>query len=340
MTLVLTHGGCFDGYCAYVIARNALADQVCYYYGLQPSDLVPQLERLFGDLQQQGVALATMRLRAFDLSFSPEALRLCEQHCGDVQIYNHHQSTLDRFQGAALPKNVCVDLERSGARLAWDYYHAGESAPPLVAYIEARDLWQFERVADARAITDVLYATLQPYGFEADSENLRHWTELLHRADAADFALILASAPMLQRVKQLQIESALRKGATRRWHVQGVDGELRVFVINSDTHISDLGHAALAQLDEAGARRHDLALIWFWHERKRRFKASLRSCAASPANAAQLAARFGGGGHRNAAGFWADDTAFLRETSVFPRDAPRWPWIALLLGVAGIVLLK
>ncbi len=35
------------------------------------------------------------------------------------------------------------DMERSGAGIAWDFYHPGAERPLLVQYVEDRDLWRF-----------------------------------------------------------------------------------------------------------------------------------------------------------------------------------------------------
>lgn len=329
--IVLFHKACSDGYCAFVIAKNA-EQAPTLYYPLVPHRLEHQLARVFQDVTDQGLELSS--IRSFDLAFTPAALDMCTSRCSDVLIFDHHKSTLDNFAQRKSSKLI-FDNDKSGARLAWDYYHPDEPAPLLVAYIEARDLWQFNRVANSRAVTDVLYAMLEPHGLEGD--NLTHWTSLLSYGEA-EFQPILDMAPTLQQVKQLQVNSALSKGSAHRWAIGGQD--LRVFIVNSDTHISDLGNSALEKLDDDGQRKHDLALIWYWNERKRTFHVSLRSCPASPADAQQIAARFGGGGHRNAAGFTCQTLDFLKGSN-FPqaKRAYSWPWIAVG-AIAAIALYR
>ena len=41
-------------------------------------------------------------------------------------------------------KNAYFDLSKSGARLAWEYFHPERAAPQLVDYIEDRDLWRWQ----------------------------------------------------------------------------------------------------------------------------------------------------------------------------------------------------
>lgn len=303
MRLVLTHENCSDGYCAAVIAHWCEPKDTIFRE-TQPSGLEQYLVSLFS-----AIARPTS-IRCFDLSFSPEALALCLEQTPDVEIYDHHKTTVDRF-GGTLPPQVHYDVARSGARLAWDYYMDTPS-PALVNLIEARDLWLFERVQQSREITDVLYATYSPRHSE---ENLKDWTALLLK-DMAYFEEMLQTSSVLLRAKQLQIDEALRGGAQRT--LQMGDHTYAAFVCNSDTHISDLGNAALRLQNTDGTRRYDLALLWSWKEQHQHFTVSLRSCNESPADVSQIAAHFGGGGHRNAAGFTATSLDFLHFTA-FPK---------------------
>lgn len=310
-TLILTHKGCFDGYLAYVIARSARGNLPTIYHGFTPNDLERKLVAYFEKMQNIPIG----EILSFDLSFSPEALAICKKITERVHIYDHHQTTLRRF-GDNLPANVIFNNSKSGASLAWDFFYPNKPAPPLVRYIEARDLWQFDRIENSRPITDVLYATLEATGFEADSENLKNWCALLAKPNEEDFLPILNQAPCIELTKTNQINRALSKGKTHIWKFKGQT--LRVFCINSDTHISDLGAAALAlrstEEDSDNMLLNDLALIWYWNDNDRQFHVSLRSYPDSPADASAIAESFGGGGHRNAAGFSSKTDDFLRGT--------------------------
>jgi nanoRNase/pAp phosphatase (c-di-AMP/oligoRNAs hydrolase) len=130
------------------------------------------------------------------------------------------------------------------------------------------------------------------------------------------FDAMLQNAPLLLRAKKLQIQGALRGGAARQLKVG--ENSYSAFVCNSDTHISDLGNAAILMKDDSGQPLYDLALMWSWKEKKREFSVSLRSFNESPADVSKIAAHFGGGGHRNAAGFTSRDLEFLKFTE-FPK---------------------
>jgi len=51
---------------------------------------------------------------------------------------DHHKSALEDLKG--LSPNIYFDMERSGARLAWDYFHPGKEPPAFIDYIEDRGI--------------------------------------------------------------------------------------------------------------------------------------------------------------------------------------------------------
>src|SRR5262249_41598557 len=40
--------------------------------------------------------------------------------------------------------NAFFDLNKSGARLAWEYFHPEKDTPELIEFIEDRDLWRWQ----------------------------------------------------------------------------------------------------------------------------------------------------------------------------------------------------
>ena len=40
--------------------------------------------------------------------------------------------------------NTLFDMNHSGARLSWDFFHPGKLPPKFINYIEDRDLWKWE----------------------------------------------------------------------------------------------------------------------------------------------------------------------------------------------------
>jgi hypothetical protein len=62
------------------------------------------------------------------------------------------------------------DMERSGARMAWDFFHPHDSVPRMIAHIEDRDLWRFA-IPNTREFQAYLFSL--PYDFATWEQALR-----------------------------------------------------------------------------------------------------------------------------------------------------------------------
>lgn len=66
-----------------------------------------------------------------------------------VYMLDHHISNMNDLQDAELQEKYpdllkdFSDLERSGAGIAWDYFHEGQPRPSIINYIEDFDLWNW-----------------------------------------------------------------------------------------------------------------------------------------------------------------------------------------------------
>src|SRR5690606_35880403 len=57
-----------------------------------------------------------------------------------------------------------IDQQRSGAGIAWDFFHPGVPRPALVNHVEDRDLWRFA-LPGTREIQAAVFS--RPYTFAA-----------------------------------------------------------------------------------------------------------------------------------------------------------------------------
>jgi len=78
-----------------------------------------------------------------DFSYKRPVILEMSAKAKSITILDHHKSA--EADLVELPENVSVkfDMEKSGARLAWDCFHPAEDIPMLVNYVEDRDLWRF-----------------------------------------------------------------------------------------------------------------------------------------------------------------------------------------------------
>lgn len=209
-----------------------------------------------------------------DFSYPADVLRTMAASAARITLLDHHQTAeknLRPLLDAGLVQGE-FDQQRSGAGLAWDWFFPGQPRPPLINYIEDRDLWR-HALPDSRAVS--LALRVYPLDF-AIWEGLMDQVETLR----TEGNVILRYND--QRLAELK---PLAQRAVIGGHV--------VPVINAPAYLaSDLAN----QLAQGEA----FAAVYFDAPDGRHV--SLRS-AADGLDVAQIAEGYGGGGHRHAAGF-------------------------------------
>lgn len=241
-----------------------------------------------------------------DFSLKPGPLRELAEKAGSVVILDHHKTAEADLQGFArvrqhnadtigimflgadrpVPGNVAVlfDMERSGAVLTWRFCFPNEAMPSLIWFVEDRDLWRF-RIQDSRALS--LYLRSWPYDFE-------RWSEIAARLDDPDRGqrqVLLAEARAIERFYDAKIAEIVPTATLRR--IGTFDGVPTAHAPYA--FVSDVGHELLKAHPDA-----PFAAVVVDAHGGRTF--SLRS-EDRRHDVSAVARLFGGGGHRNAAGF-------------------------------------
>ena len=269
--LILYHADCDDGFGAAYAAWLSLGDGAEYqpvYYG----DQIPP-ERLTG-----------RQVFILDFSYSPDVLHKIAQHVAKIVLLDHHKSAASQWIGVEPAPNIELhfDMDRSGAQMAWDYFHSGSVRPPLIDHIGDRDLWRFA-MADTKAFCAGL--SLVPTSFES-------W-----QIAAAHPADLISKGRIVLDVLQGQIDSALRK-ELRPVTLCGYQG----LATNAISNTSEIGQAI-------ALRSGTFSLTYFIKGDE--VICSLRSL--PPFDVSVIATYFGGGGHAQASGFTLPIDRFFRE---------------------------
>jgi oligoribonuclease NrnB/cAMP/cGMP phosphodiesterase (DHH superfamily) len=270
-TLILYHADCDDGFGAAYAAWLSLGDGAEYqpvYYGDQIA-----VERLTG-----------RQVFILDFSFSPDVLRTMAQHAANIVLLDHHKSAAGQWADVEPIANVYLqfDMDRSGAQIAWDYFHTGSERPPLIDHIGDRDLWRFA-LADTKAFCAGL--SLVPTSFEFWQIAATHPEELIDKGRT------------VLEVLQRQIDSALRKDL-RPVSLCGYQG----LATNAISNTSEIGQAI--------AKRSGTFSLTFFIKGDEAI-CSLRSIA--PFDVSVIATHYGGGGHAQASGFTVPIERFFSE---------------------------
>ncbi len=214
------------------------------------------------------------RVILVDFSYPRAILERIAKEAESVLVLDHHKTAEADLSGLTLPNlEIVFDQNRSGAGIAWDYFFPAMDRPTFLNAVEDRDLWRFA-LEGTREICAAMYSYEQTFEnwdrFDFDSSGLYSEGVTLDRAH-------------LKNVKAA-IDISKRRVTLGGYNVPMAN----VPVMFS----SDAGNM-LAQREAFSVTYCDTA-------KSRLF--SLRSTDEG-IDCSEIAKMYGGGGHRNAAGF-------------------------------------
>lgn len=277
-TLCIWHGNCQDGFGAAWVVRHEHGDEVEFYPGVY-QDAPP-------DVTGRDVILV-------DFSYKRPVLAEMAKSARLLIVIDHHKTSSEDLAGFPdLPPETAIwtsshqylglpfvlfDMERSGAGMAWDYYHPGRPRPPLIDHIEDRDLWRF-RLPETRRVAAALFS--HPYDFA-----------LWDRFMTGDYPLsqLVVEGEAIERKHHQDIANLLPV-VQRQMTIGGLLMPVACLPL---ILTSDAGHKMAAENGGVAA--------CYWDTPKGRVF-SLRSTDDGP-DASAIAKAYGGGGHARAAGF-------------------------------------
>ena len=213
-----------------------------------------------------------------DFSFPRE--KMIEMHAlaDFLVVLDHHKSAEKDCEGLDFCK---FDMERSGAGMVWDYCFDERSRPWLVHYVEDRDLWRWA-LPDSKAIN----ARVQ-----AADYNFYVWNLL----ELLGLPLTIAEGKaILSYMDQLVAEIRAQVRLVEFDEYKDVPFVMPPKEVASEV----LGALAETSLFSLGC----------WYRSDGTYEYSLRS--RGNFDVSELAKTYGGGGHKNAAGFTRDELIF------------------------------
>lgn len=281
LTICIYHGNCADGFGAAWVVRKALGPDIEFYaarYGDAPPDVTGK------------------NVVIVDFSYPYDVLVELGDKAASVVVLDHHKTaqvelaglfeageTFEQFNTVCKREcKICnaphigalFDMNRSGAGMTWDFFFPGQPRPALIDHIEDRDLWRF-KLDGTREVTANLFSYAQD--FEV-------W-DMLATTSIEDQQADGAAIERKHKKDVIELVSSTQ----RRMRIGGHDVPVANLPFN---YSSDAGHL-MADGEPFAACYWDTAT-------GRTF--SLRSTDAGE-DVSAIAQQYGGGGHRNAAGF-------------------------------------
>ena len=267
--LVLYHGrNCPDGFAA-ALAAWLFFDGKAEFLGLDHGDIkqVSDLPDLWG-----------RAVYILDFSFANEIMHGIEERAAKLVMLDHHKSAAEKLTGFACRCGVVhFDMNKSGARLAWEFFHPETTVPDLVRFIEDRDIWvwQYPESAGFLAALD-----MEPFEFE-------RW-QAIAAFDAAQLTHFMARGQAMDE-KFSKLASLIAESA-QPLVFNGISG----LMVNAP----GVFHSLIG--DQLSKKSGTFALMWSI-DKTGVVKAGLRSGRGFDCIA--LAESMGGGGHAQACGF-------------------------------------
>lgn len=306
---VLYHANCYDGFGAALAAWLKYRDQATYIpvsYGHPPPEMEPESVVFIVDFSYDAKTLV-------NLSKSHELVCVLDHHATAQKDLSKDEfiaigaSVVENERGWLDISDLSIkfDMNKSGAVLAWEYFHPDETVPLFFQYLQDRDLWKFE-LLNSRAVSAYLQTKEMEFPL---------WEYLMREFDDR-FALaefIRAGAACLKLKNQMV--DLMADNARWMWFHKGIvypgpdpyatdppllmsTGYWAAPVANATCFFSEVGERLLelypmAQFAAYYLDRRDGKRQWGLRSRKD-FDCSV------------IAKAFGGGGHKQASGFVED----------------------------------
>lgn len=277
--ICIYHAHCTDGFTAAWAAQSAFTEQL---------EMVPAS---YGNAPPE---VAGRDVIIVDFSYKRETLLALAKDARSVVVLDHHKTAEAELVGfpnaddwdevkmlGAQDQAACIfDMNRSGAQLAWDFFRPGYERPQLIDYVADRDLWRWE-MPDTHEINAAI---------SSEEQTHEKWSDLAMELDHHSIRNSIANeGRAILRKQRKDIDTVI--GTSSRTMMIG--GSI-VPVANCPPFLASETAGQLA-------KNHPFAATYYDGPKGRAF--SLRSRGDDGADVSDIAREYGGGGHRNAAGF-------------------------------------
>lgn len=262
--VLIYHGNCMDGFAAHWVARlKHLTD----LRGLE--DFIP-ISRTY--TQPKYEADKDSEITFIDFCFKPDVMQWYIDTYPSVTILDHHQTAIDRCGNLNFTHKV-FDMNKSGCKLAWEYYFPNTPTPRLIEYIEDRDIGR-NILPDTVAYNT--YIESLPFTIEAYN--------ILQVTNPKD---IIASGKEINRYQLREVDYICKNTIVLNLY------NTYVSLANTSILFNQVGSKLANEFGIGGSYYYNGNRVVF----------SLRSIEEAKVTAKEIAEYYGGGGHKHAAGF-------------------------------------
>ena len=280
---VIFHNPCMDGFGSAHIATRYFKDTYGREVRLAPTHI--------GDTVDESLYIGKTVLMVDILT--PDYLKIKEK-AKRLIILDHHKTNQKDLAGCDC---AYFDMHKSGVGITWEYFYDDTPMPLFLQCIQDRDIWTWI-VPESKYFCDGFYQLF--YTAESFQEKLRFFDEMYEPLDVngklsrEKFNYYYTIGEVLYKIKMSSVKKIVKHSEPIKVQI-GTDSYNVSFFNCTTDYASDLGNYAVSETD------CDFAVLWSYDHEDEQYRYSLRSID-TKVDISVIAKRFGGGGHRNAAG--------------------------------------
>lgn len=277
-TICIYHKSCLDGFAAAWAVNRALCE----------NNASANVEFVAGAYGEDPPDVTDKAVLMVDFSYKRPVIEVMMRYAMSILIIDHHKTAEEDL--SFLPEgptsvmepsqhqfSKVFDMEQSGAGLTWNFFHPGKPPPKLLQAIEDRDLWRFQYKDSNEA---AMAAASYPMVFEL-------WDSLMMESA---FPRLVEEGRTIARYRDKTLVDLLVQLEPTRISLGGYVGK----IVNLPyVFASEAGQILGEGMPFGGT----YAVVG-----PDRVLVSLRS-REEGCDVSEIAKRFGGGGHKHAAGF-------------------------------------
>lgn len=280
-TIVLYHANCMDGFGA-AWAYHYLSGKTAEYYPMNYGDEIPAPVDEYTDIVM------------LDFSMKREVIEDLSKLVSSIAIIDHHKSAIEDLKSMPFINNVylILDNDHSGCILTWNtlfFMRNDIEVPKFLLLIEDRDLWKFT-LPHSRAFH--AGASLMMKEFDV-------WDDLVEQDNLLE---VINTGTILVKQFDKMVESIASRTDTC------TISDITTLSINCPPeYCSETGNYLLKKY-----KKLEVVLLYYMHGQQ--VKCSLRG--KGLVDCSMIASTYGGGGHKNAAGFTVTVEEFYKEFNI------------------------
>jgi len=261
--ICIYHANCPDGFGSAFAAWKRYGNTIDYYPAMHnttpPFDLIKD-----------------KHVYLLDFSYKKDAVNSMFQYAKVISIIDHHKSAIENLSDVSGLHKI-LDVNKSGAVLAWEYFNKNVPVPEFLKYIQDRDLWKFE-LPNSKEVTTAILS----YEY-----NFKIWDEFLLYRPICD---LIKEGSALYRKHMKDILELIK--TTKK----------RINILGYNVPIANAPYCYASDICDILCENEPFACSYYFKNNDSIY-VSIRSKQDVGIDVSEIAKRFGGGGHKHASGF-------------------------------------